>query len=393
MTRPRSGVACLLFFVLLTGCPKDDKPKQDNPPPPPPTSSSTAGACTKGGGDLTDPVSASFFPKTVAGYCVDPQGEVKTYGEKAKHTMDEVCTSAFDGECEVYKSFGLKRVVSLHYVDGSGKGGTVEVNLSQFGDEAGAYGMFTLRVVAGDPAEPSTPKPLAAGAAAAIGTGRAYVWRGQHLAELQYVNEQESPQQLAKSSEAILTAVAKEIGGKLPGGTSLPPAAQALPSENRIPNGIVFQPKDVLGAKGVGPAAMGFYKEGDRRWRVLSIVKDDADQAKDAFKTLKAKPGSLPVANTGDEAAHVVIAPDKGGGPKVEFLIARKGKVVWGVGDEEYALREAGGGEKEQQARLMKDEAVAKMKTLLSIAPPASSGAPATSAPAASGSASAAPKK
>ena len=25
--------------------------------------------------------------------------------------MDEVCTTAFDGECEVYKRFGLDRVV------------------------------------------------------------------------------------------------------------------------------------------------------------------------------------------------------------------------------------------------------------------------------------------
>ena len=98
--------------------------------------------------------------------------------------MDEVCTTAFDGECEVYKRFVFKRVVSLRYVDGSGKGGTVEVNLSQFAEVAGAYGMFTLRVVAGDPTEPSTPKPLAVGGrGGAIGTGRAYVWRGPYLAE------------------------------------------------------------------------------------------------------------------------------------------------------------------------------------------------------------------
>lgn len=372
----RSSLAVLL---ALSGC--TEKPKQDNPPPPPPPSavSAKAGACASGGGALSDALSAPFFPKTVGGYCVDPQGEVKTYGEKGKHTMDEVCTTAFDGECEVYKQFGLKRVVSLHYVDGSGKGGTVEVNLSQFGDEAGAYGMFTLRVVAGDPAEPSTPKVLAAGAAGAIGTGRAYVLRGQHLAELQYVNEQESPQELAKSSEAILTAVAKEIGSKLPGKETIPPAAQALPTEHRIANGIVFQPKDLLGTKGVGPAAMGYYKDGDRRWRVIAIVKDDADQAKDAFKSFKSKPGSLPIANLGDEAAHVVIGPDKGasGGSKIEVLFVRKGKTVFGVADEEHVL----GGANGEKGRLTKDEALAKMKPLLAgdaahASPPSDAGAP-----------------
>lgn len=382
--------ACLLLLLgACAACGKDEKKGGDTPPPPPPAASAAkAGACAGGGGELTDPISAAWLPKSAGGYCVDPQGEVKTYGEKGKLSMDEVCTTAFDGECEVYKRFGLKRVVSLHYVDGSGKGGTVEVNVSQFADVAGAYGMYTLRVVAGDPAEPSTPKPLAAGAAGAIGTGRAYVWRGPHLVELQYVNEQEAPADLAKSSATILEAVGKEIGAKLPGPTTLPPAAQALPEANRLPNGIVFQPKDVLGWNGVGPGALGYYKDGDRRWRTLVIFKDDADQAKDALKTIKAKPGTLPVAGLGDEAAHVVV-PAQGGGPKVEMLVARKGNTIWGISDEEYALREAGGGEKEQKARLTKDEAIAKLKPLLTGAAPA----PAAAASSAPRPASSAPKK
>jgi hypothetical protein len=385
--------APLLFFSMLamlaacTSC-KDDKPKPDNAPPPPPPSAGVAkpGACASGGGELTDSVSAPFFPKTVSSYCIDPQGEVKTYGEKGKLSMDEVCTTAFDGECEVYKRFGLKRVVALHYVDGAGKGGTVEVNLSQFADAGGAYGMYSsTRVVADrDPADKSMPKPLAAGGAGAIGTGRAYVWRGQYLAELQYNNEQESPEEVAKSSEAILVPLAKEIGSKLPGSTALPPAAAILPTENRIPNAISFHPKDVLGFKGVGPAAMGFYKDGDKRWRVLSIVKDDAEQAKDTFKTIKAKPGTLPIPNTGDEAAHVPVAP------KVAFLFARKGNVIWGVGDEEYAVRE------NEKATVSKEDAVAKMKTLLATPAPAGSGsaaAPSPSSSAAPATSGSAPKK
>lgn len=372
MTSSRLVLAASLLAILGCSSCKDDKPRQDTPPPPPPAASATAsGACAKGGGELSDAVSASFFPKAAGGYCVDPQGEIKTYGEKGKLSMDEVCTTAFDGECEVYKRFGLKRVVSLHYVDGSGKGGSVEVNVSQFADVPGAYGMYTLRVVAGDPVEPSTPKPLAAGAAGAIGTGRAYVWRGQHLVELQYVNENESPEQLTKSSEAILTTIGKEIGQRLPGPTTLPPAAQMLPTANRVANGIVLHPKDVLGWNATGPGAIGFYKEGDRRWRVLAIVKDDAEQAKDAFKTIKSKPGSLPVAATGDEAAHVILptGDDKTGNvPKIEMLVARRGNVIWGVGDEEYVLRAATGTDREK-ARLSKDEAVSKMKQLLSAAP------------------------
>src|SRR5262249_53334521 len=140
-------------------------------------------------------------------------------------------------------------------------------------------------------------------------------------------------------------------------------AVQALPTEQRIPNGVLFRPKDVLGYKGVGPGAIGFYKDADRRWRVLAIVKDDAEQAKDVLKTMKSKPGSLPIPNLGDEAAHVVYSTEGGGGTKVEMLLARKGNTVFGVSDEEYAIRAAGGaGDK---ARLTKDEAVARMKPLL----------------------------
>jgi hypothetical protein len=398
LARPLSALVHLSLFTLAacSGCSKDEKRGGggDPPPPPPPSASAAkAGACANGGGELTDAISAPFLPKTVSGYCVDPQGEVKSYGEKGKLSMDEVCTTAFDGECEVYKRFGLKRVVSLHYVDGSGKGGSVEVNLSQFADVAGAYGMFTMRVVAGDPAEPSTPKAFAAGTAGAIGTGRAYVWRGQHLAELQYVNEQESPDQLAKSSDAILRAVGKELGDKLPGAKVLPPAAQALPEANRITNGIVFQPKDVLGWNGVGPGAVGYYKEGDRRWRALAIFRDDAEQAKDAFRTIKSKPGALPVTGLGDEAAYVVV-PNQGSGPKIELLVARKGSAIWGIADEEYALRSPAGGpggEKEQKARLTKEEATAKLKPLLAAAadagaaPPSPSAAPPSASAAASG--------
>jgi hypothetical protein len=399
-TRPRPSVhsACLLLLIgsmsACSGCSKEEKRAGggDVPPPPPPSAgSATAGACAGGGGELTDAVSAAYLPKSTGGYCVDPQGEVKTYGEKGKLSMDEVCTTAFDGECEVYKRFGLKRVVSLHYVDGSGKGGTVEVNLSQFADVAGAYGMYTMRIVAGDPAEPSTPKPFAAGGGGAIGTGRAYVWRGVHLVELQYVNEQESPAELAKSSDTILRAVGKEIGAKLPGPTTLPPAAAALPEANRIANGILFQPKDVLGWSGVGPGALGFYKDGDRRWRTLVIFKEDADQAKDAFKSIKSKPGTLPIGALGDEAAHVVVS-GKEGGPKVELLVARKGNAIWGISDEEYALRGTGAGaaEKEQKARLTKDEAIAKLRPLLAggAQPAADGGAPAASG---SGTSSSAP--
>jgi hypothetical protein len=260
----------------------------------------------------------------------------------------------------------LKRVVALRYVDGAGGGGTVEVNLSTFGDVNGGYAMFTKRVIAdADPAGPTAPKPLDAGAAAALGSGRGYVWKGPLLAELTYINEQEPPEKMIQSSEPVLTQVAKAIGSAMPGSADKPKAAQALPATSRVPNGIEFHPNDVLGFKGTGAGALGFYKEGTKRYRALAIVRDDAEQAKDTFKILRAKPGSAGVAGLGDDGAQIVVqtSPES---PKTEYVIARKGPLVAGIGDEEFALRAGEPIDKQTDVRLTKDEKVARLRTWLS---------------------------
>ncbi|HEY2510377.1 MAG TPA: DUF6599 family protein [Polyangiaceae bacterium] len=373
-----------LASLVGAGCNKDKGGEGSAPPPPPPpVESAKPGACAGGGGQDTDAVSAPFFPRTVkvdkGDYCLDPQGEVRAFGEKGKLTLEDVCTSAVDGECEVYKRYGLKRFVSLRYVDGSGAGGSVEVYLSQFTDVGGAYGMFTKRVVAdGDPADPMAPKYLAAGGSGAIGTGRAYVWRGDELAELQYINENESPEQLAKSSEAVLTPLAQQMGAKLPGATDKPPAAASLPAAGMVsPNAVTYFPKDALGISNVGAGAVGYYKDGALRYRLLAIPKADAEQAKDVIKTFKAKAAGQPVTGAGDEAVHVVLraAADA---PKVEWLLARKGAQVVGIGDEESLLKPGDTADQQAKVRVPKDTAIAKLKAWLDAAPsPVASSAPA----------------
>ncbi len=323
-------------------------------------------------------MSAPVFPKMLkAGaldYCLDPQGQIRAFGEKAQLTLEDVCTTAVDGECEVYKHFGLKRFVSLRYVDGSGAGGSVEVYLSQYAEPGGAYGMFTKRVIAdGDPADPSAPKFLDAGGAGAIGTGRAYVWRAYQLAEIQYINENESPDQLAASSLAVLAPLAKLIGANIQGALDKPSSAAALPAANLVSrNAINYFPKDALGVAGAGAGAVGYYKDGQRRYRLVALQKSDADQAKDVMKTFKGKPGSLTVPGPGDESLHVVLqaAPEA---PKVEWLLTRKGALIAGVGDEESLLKVGDTPENQAKVRLTKDEAIAKLKEWLAAAPAAPS--------------------
>jgi len=383
--RLRSLAITSISAGLLLGCPsKDDSTQRggDTPPPPPPTVSSAAKAtaCATPG-EVKDPVSAAFFPKTILAYCIDPQGETKSYGDRAKQLIADV---PFDGDIEVYKRFGLKRLVTFRYIDGGGKGGTVDITLSELSDDAAAYGFYTFRVVSGDPADKSAPRVLATKGRGAFGTGRGYIWRGKHLVEMQYNNDQEGEAAMKASSETILSALGKDIADKLPGSADPPAAALALPTANLIPNGIVWAQKEPFGIGNLGAGAIGYYADGAKRWRVLSLATTDADQAKDAMKTLRGRPGALPVAGVCDEAVHLTVSASKDA-PKVELYIGRKAGAVFGVSDEEYALVAAGAPDKQAAARVSKEDAITQLKSLLSgpASPSPSAGpSPSSSAPA-----------
>src|SRR6187200_118974 len=146
------AVSLAALACSVAACQKERASERGAPPPP--IASSKPGACASGGGTVKDSVSAAFFPRTAGEYCVDPNSEARAFGENAPNSLDAVCTELFDGECEIYKSFGLRRVVTLRYIDGKGSPGAVNVNLSRFATAEGAYGFFTKRVVAdADPAE------------------------------------------------------------------------------------------------------------------------------------------------------------------------------------------------------------------------------------------------
>jgi hypothetical protein len=368
-----------LVPAVFTACTKKDDADQIRPEPPPPGAmSARADVCGKdgAGGIDTHQVSASFVPRALGGYCLDPQGEPKTYGDKGKFTMDEVCTTAFDGECEVYKRFGLDRVVALRYLDGSGAPtvpsvgavapNSVEVNLSRFKTIDGAYAMFTKRVVAdGDPAR-ATVKSLAAGAAGATSSSNAYVWRGLYLAELTFVTEDTkmTPQAMAAANEKSTGALARDIGSKLPGDPLLPDAARALPTDAMIPLGIAYYPKDAISLSGIGPIAVGYYKNGDKRWRAIAAVRADADAAKEVWRAFKLKAGSLPVKGLAEDAVQVIVqeAPERA---KAEYLVARKGTLVAGIGDEELVLDPATPADKQAPLKLTHEEKIMKLAAWL----------------------------
>src|ERR1700690_3041580 len=132
-----------VLAMVFVGC-KDEPRTQGTPPPPPPSGSASVDVCAGGGGTMTDAISAPFFPRQVSGYCLDPHGDEKTYGDKGKLVIDQLCTTALDGGCEEYKKFGVTRSVIVHYVANTGPA-SIEVFLSRFAGD-GAYAIYTTRL-------------------------------------------------------------------------------------------------------------------------------------------------------------------------------------------------------------------------------------------------------
>lgn len=366
---PRAGrvsrgaaIALLALTSLAGGC-KEEEPRRA---PPPPAPSAKPAACAGGGGTLADAQSAPFLPRVSGGFCLDPNGGDKAFGEGAPLPLDQIC-DLFDGECEIYKGYNVRRVLEARYVDGAGSAATIDVHLSKFGTTESAYAMFTKRVVGdGDPADEATPRPTEGGGVSALGVGNAYLWRGLYLAEITYNDASAAESAVRAASDRALPPLVKEMGSKLPGETAPPPAVGALPKEGLLPLGVRYITKDVLGVDGVGAGAFGYYREGDKRFRMAAIVRGDVDQAKDVLATLAKQPGATKEKGIGDGGVRFMHKDAKDGdGIAVEWLFARAGKAVLGIGDEVRVLRSGMTADDVAKVSLPKDAKAERLKKAL----------------------------
>ncbi|MBN2193909.1 MAG: hypothetical protein JW751_13925 [Polyangiaceae bacterium] len=356
-----AGAIHILVSFSVAGCKDRDRAPEGASPPP--VASFAPGACRDGGGTVSDPLSAAAFPRMAGSYCIDPNGPTRAYGVDTKQPLDQVCTEQFNGECEIYKGFGLDRVVTMRYVDGGGSPGEVSVVLARFATKEGAYGFFSRRVVGSDDPRALSTRVLTAGGAGAIGTGEAYVWRGLHVVQLTYANTDEGRGAFAASSERVLPGIATAIGERLPGELAPPRAVALLPAEKRLPNGATYIYDDLLGVRGVGGGAMGYYEDGARRYRLVVVARTDAEAAADVLETFAKLPGAekdkyLPFPARG----FVLKAGDAA--PKVRWWVAQVGAQIVGVGDEEQVLDAPG---PEREARSLPREAmIARLRQLVS---------------------------
>jgi hypothetical protein len=368
--RARLGAPALaaagLGAAAIGGCGNDAPPRRD---PPPPASTAKAGACADAEGAPRDPIAKALLPARSGAFCLDPHGGEKAYGEDADRPFDRACEELLDGECEVYRSFGAARTLEARYIDDAGTPATLVVLLTKFNTAEGAFAMFTLRVVGdGDPAGEAAPKPIDAPFTAALGVNNAYVVRGPYLAEIVFTDESAgSASALQAAADRHVAPMAKEIGAKLTGDTSPPPPVAALPAAGRLPLGVrYYTTENMLGIQGAGPGAIGYYREGDKRWRVVSLLRPDADQAKDLLSLFARWPGATREKAPYDGFVRVVLQPR--GELPAEWVLGRARGVVLGVGDEVRVLRATLTSADRDRVLLSTREKMEKLKGMLEAA-------------------------
>lgn len=349
-----------LFFIAA--CDPEPPPRRE---PPPVDSRPKKGACSGAEDAPRDPFARALLPLRSGALCADPHSAEKAFGEDADKPFDRACDELLDGECEIYRKLGALRTMQVRYIDDAGSTGVATVLLTKFQTSEGAYAMFTLRVVGdGDPASEVTPSRIEGASLGAAGVGNALVVRGPFLAEIVFTDESAgSAAALRKAAEPHLVPLAKAIGAKLTGDPSPPPAVALLPPAGQLPLGVRYHTKDVLGIVGVGPGAVGYYREGEKRYRVAAMLRPDGDQAKDLLALFGKEQGASREKAPYDGFVRLVVQPQ--GELPAEWVFGRARGVVLGVGDEVRVLRDTMTSEERDKVLLSTRDKMEKLKQML----------------------------
>lgn len=281
---------------------------------------------------------ANALPSRVADYCVNPHADPRRYGVAGALPLRDGCSDLFGERCGEHQSHGLQSIVAQGYLSAHEAGLAVQVHLLQFEEAAGALASFA-EVTIGD-SEPTRTGLIQFSACdrAAIGAEVAFAVQSRFVVEVRYQDERHIADQVKRDAQRVLPPFVRTLCEKLSSGASkLPPALIGLPEAERVPLGERYVVQDVLGIAGSGPGAIGYYRRGSQRWRVLSIHYDDADAAKDAALTLRKSAGWMPHKQTPYDSFKLTFAvPDTG--LSIEWVITQQLNRVWGVGDEVEVL-------------------------------------------------------
>jgi len=297
------------------------------------------------------------------GFCIDPDSDVRRYGTGADAALDAVCVELVNGECELYKSYGLEGVKTLQYVSDAGDRRTVNVIVSSFRFTAGAFGFFTRRILGDGRPNQITVKDLTVQGRAVEGIGMTMLWRGKQVVELTYVSEDETPAEVEKRSPAVLRPLTEAIGRELVGGVSPPGEVELLESLAPDRLGVLGLSDGFLGKTGTGEVWLAFFTEATSPHRAIVAERRGEDEAKDLLKLLRRSHVSKKLKG---RDIYRIRSTAAGASPETWFFL-RRGRRILGVGPLETvdAPRQSTP-EERKGARLVWERAA--VKTLLGLA-------------------------
>jgi hypothetical protein len=267
--------------LLALGC-DSKRLEAEGEAPPPPRQKSPCDAAAQVG-----PGVAGGLPERAAGHCIDPTTDVRSYGTGAKAPLDAVCIELFNGECELYKSYGLDGVKTLRYAPLSTQTSSVSVVLSEFRTQLGAYGFFSRRILGGASPAENTVSALVLAGQGALGTGVAYLRRGKSVVELTYISETETPQEIENKAPSVLSPLARSIAESLGGPEEAPRIARVTQLAGAEPLSTELPPDGLLELVGTGPYAVTHYLRPPMPHRLVALEALDEAGAKDALRLLR----------------------------------------------------------------------------------------------------------
>jgi hypothetical protein len=375
-----------LAFAVLSGCAAPaQSPGGSRPNGPSPTASPDAdpAAPVLAAGEL-DAASVRALgpvPRQLDRFHLDPYAEVRAFGTNALAPLERACERILGPGC--VDGQGLEHVLALRYVggpgdvdgpgdvggeghldgegeDGQGSRATLDVLVARYDDAESAYSSFTESLIGEhDPLE-LTARPLDVPGLGVLDGERVGSWLGRHVISLFYTDPVEPSDRRQAQAAAELPGVTRRLLAALPAEPDLPLSVQKLPRAHRIPLGARLVAGDALGVPGMGMGAVGYYRDADKRWRVLAIVRPDVESAKDVLATLGKNPAARRIVQAPLEA-FAFTERRLPAEPYVGWVVGRRHEVVYGIGDEATALPEFMPAEREAAVKLSPLEKLVKL--------------------------------
>jgi hypothetical protein len=289
------------------------------------------------------------LPRQLERFTLDPYAEVRAFGTDAMAALERACEQILEPGCADGR--GLDHVIAARYVEGEGGRATLDVIASRYLDADAAYAAFTDDLIGEqDPLE-LTARRLDVPGLGVLDGERVAGWLGRYVISLSYGDETGPAERRAAGAAASLPEAARRLLAALPAEPNLPLSVQKLPRAHRVPLGARLVRGDALGIPGMGMGAVGYYRDADKRWRVLAIVRPDDESAKDVLSTLGRNPAARSIRNAPLDALAFTERrlPAE---PYVAWVVGQRHEVIYGVGDEATALPEFTSAEREAAVKL-----------------------------------------